>query len=319
MIENTSVTACTTGKVALEDRVDHQLADARQRVDLLDHERAADEIADVDAEHGDGRDDRVAERVTHEHARLRQALRARGGHVFRLEHLEQARAQAADQDRRDPERDRQRRQEHRVQVADEPAAVAADRERAPEVQPEDEQQHDPDPEGREAEPDQRHRTDEVVGDAVAVRRGDRRQRHRDQHRQQRPEADQPERHRQPLQHEVPGGDAVEERVAEVAVHDPPHELPVLDRQMGRSRPHSWWSSATRAGVAWLPRIVAAGSPGTRWIRKKTRIVTPSAIGTSCSRRRRTYPPRFIRLSQPANRTRCPALRAPDTSSDCQIS
>ena len=44
---------------------------------------------------------------------------------------------------------------------------------------------------------------------------------------------------------------------------------------GLSRPHSWRSSATRAGVAWLPRIVRAGSPGTRWMRKKTRIVTPS--------------------------------------------
>ncbi len=63
---------------------------------------------------------------------------ARCRHVLRLEYLEQARAQAADEDRRDPERDRQRGQEHRMQVADEPVAVAADREEPAEVEREDE-------------------------------------------------------------------------------------------------------------------------------------------------------------------------------------
>ncbi len=56
---------------------------------------------------------------------------------------------------------------------------------------------------------------------------------------------------------------------------------------GLSSPHACRSSATRAGVAWFPRIVTAGSPGMRWIRKKTRIVTPKATGTACSRRRTT--------------------------------
>ncbi len=50
-------------EVAMEDRVDHQLADSGDGEDLLDDERAADEEADVDAEDRDGRDDRVAERV----------------------------------------------------------------------------------------------------------------------------------------------------------------------------------------------------------------------------------------------------------------
>ena len=45
--------------------------------------------------------DRVAQRVADEHAALRQPLRARRRDVVGLEHLEQARAQAADQDRRD--------------------------------------------------------------------------------------------------------------------------------------------------------------------------------------------------------------------------
>src|SRR5215467_4341598 len=56
---------------------------------------------------------------------------------------------------------------------------------------------------------------------------------------------------------------------------------------GRFRPHSWCSRATACGVAWIPRMVRAGSPGIRWIMKKTTIVHPMAVGTSCSRRRST--------------------------------
>ena len=37
---------------------------------------------------------------------------------------------------------------------------------------------------------------------------------------------------------------------------------------GRSRPHCLCSRATFCGVAWIPRIVSAGSPGIRWIMKK---------------------------------------------------
>ena len=96
-------------EVALQDRVDHELADARQGVDLLDDERAADEEADADGEHGDRRDDRVAEAVADEHPPLGQPLRARGRDVVGLEDLEQARTQAADEDRDQSERHRQRR------------------------------------------------------------------------------------------------------------------------------------------------------------------------------------------------------------------
>jgi hypothetical protein len=56
---------------------------------------------------------------------------------------------------------------------------------------------------------------------------------------------------------------------------------------GRSSPQSCRSSATRCGVARFPRIVRAGSPGIKWIRKKTRIVTPSATGTAWSSLRTT--------------------------------
>src|SRR5689334_8495920 len=56
---------------------------------------------------------------------------------------------------------------------------------------------------------------------------------------------------------------------------------------GRFRPHSLCSRATARGVAWIPRMVRAGSPGIRWIMKKTTIVHPMATGTNCSRRRST--------------------------------
>ena len=56
---------------------------------------------------------------------------------------------------------------------------------------------------------------------------------------------------------------------------------------GRFRPHSLCSRATAFGVAWIPRMVRAGSPGIRWIMKNTTIVHPMATGTSCSRRRST--------------------------------
>ena len=211
-----------------------------------------------------------------EHAALGQSLRAGRRHVVRLEHLEQAGAQAADQDRRECERDGQRRQEHRVQVAERAGPVAADRERAAEVQPEDEQQHDPEPERREAEPDERHGADDLVrqrgrvcvaaitasGTAISTESSV-------------AEADQPER--RPAAARRRGGRPGRCRRATSRGRR------AASRPMnfqywtgsGLSSPHSWRSSATRAGVAWLPRIVRAGSPGTRWIRKKTRIVTPS--------------------------------------------
>ena len=62
---------------------------------------------------------------------------------------------------------------------------------------------------------------------------------------------------------------------------------------GRFRPHCWCSRATVLGVAWMPRIVAAGSPGIRWIMKKTMIVTPTATGISSSSRCTTNPVRPI--------------------------
>src|SRR3954470_1357346 len=73
-----------------------------------------------------------------------------------------------------------------------------------------------------------------------------------------------------------------------------------------SSPHSLCRAATLSGVAWTPSIVRAGSPGTRWIMKNTRMVTPTATGTMCSSRRATYAGRSI-----GTRTVSRLLREPD--------
>src|SRR6266700_3266422 len=56
---------------------------------------------------------------------------------------------------------------------------------------------------------------------------------------------------------------------------------------GRSRPHCRCRIAIARGVAWMPSIVRAGSPGIRWIMKNTMMDMPLATGTSISRRRTT--------------------------------
>ena len=165
------------------------------------------------------------------------------------------------------ERDGQRRQEHRVQVAEEAVAVAADREEPAEVEPEDEEQHDPEPErpgSRARRAARRARRGRGRGPScspraarAAPRSAPTASRRRRAARASTGSA---------VEHERPGTDAVEERRAEVAVREPLHEQPYCSGSE-RSRPHSWWSSATRSGVARLPSIVTAGSPGIRWIRK----------------------------------------------------
>ena len=228
--------------------------------------------------------DRVPERVADEHAPLGQPLRARGRDVVRLEHLEQRRAQAADQDRRDRERDGQRRQEHRVQVA----RGSPRRSRRPGTAgrgaaPKTSRQHDPDPERREAEADERHGADGVVGRrgrvcvaaiaASGTAISDREQRRRGRSARASPAAG---------RHQLPAGDAVEERRAEVAVREPLDELLVLHGQRPVEAPARGGAARRAAASRWLPRIVARRVAGTRWIRKKTRIVTPSATGPSAA-------------------------------------
>ena len=196
-----------------------------------------------------------------------------------------------------------------MQVADEARAVAADGEQPPEVEGEDSSSMIPTQNGGKPRPTSgTARTAWSARRSRCVGRQDR-QRHGDQHREQAPKPISHSVTRQAVEHERPRR---RRRTSDVP------RSPCSSRAMnfsywpgsGRSRPHSWWSSATRCGVALFPRIVRAGSPGTRWIRKKTRIVTPSAIGTSCSSRRddvrrRGSCRRSPCASQPTSRARRP--------------
>src|SRR4051794_21645797 len=80
--------ALDDGEVALQDRVDHQAADPGQGEHLLDHQRAADEVGDVQAEHGDHGDDAVAHRVADDDAPLGDPLGAGGGDVVGLQYVQ---------------------------------------------------------------------------------------------------------------------------------------------------------------------------------------------------------------------------------------
>ena len=66
------------------------------------------------------------------------------------------------------------------------------------------------------------------------------------------------------------------------------------------------------GVAWMPRMVLAGSPGIRWIMKNTMIVIPTATGTSISRRWNTkvIRPKGRSPSSPGRRRPLPPTPVP---------
>jgi hypothetical protein len=54
---------CTDRIVAARDRIDHPLADARPGEDRLGEDRAGQQDADLQADGGDDRDQRVAQRM----------------------------------------------------------------------------------------------------------------------------------------------------------------------------------------------------------------------------------------------------------------
>src|SRR6476469_4177625 len=69
------------------------LDDAVEAEDAFDQDRAADQGAEVEAEDGDDRDQRVAHHVAAHHPALAEALGPRGAHVVLVHHVEHARAQ----------------------------------------------------------------------------------------------------------------------------------------------------------------------------------------------------------------------------------
>ncbi len=94
---------------------------------------------------------------------------------------------------------------------------------------EDQDQHDAEPEGRHGLAEQRHHRRDVVDRRVAPHRRDDAGGNGQAQRDEQPRAGQLEGGGQPLEHEVHGGLAVAQRLAEVAAHRALEEAQVLDR------------------------------------------------------------------------------------------
>ena len=118
----------------------------------LGDDRAADEQREGEAEHGEHRDQGVAQGVVQDHARLRGALGARRADVVLAQHVEHARAREA-QDQRGVDDAEHDRRQHQVMepVGERHARVAVARDRKPaEGDGEDLHQDQAEPEARDA-------------------------------------------------------------------------------------------------------------------------------------------------------------------------
>ena len=80
--------ALESGIVAPADRLDQPFADTRPGEDRLGEDGAGQQRADLQADHGDDGDERVAQRMDADDAEGREALGAGGAHIILLEHLE---------------------------------------------------------------------------------------------------------------------------------------------------------------------------------------------------------------------------------------
>ena len=78
--------------VAPQHRLEGEPAEARPVEDRLDQDRAGQHVAELQAEHRDHRQQRVAQRVLVEHDAVGQALGARGADEVRAQHVEHRRA-----------------------------------------------------------------------------------------------------------------------------------------------------------------------------------------------------------------------------------
>ena len=140
-------------EVAGEDRVDHERSEPGNREHVLDDQRPADQVAEVDADDRDSRYRRVAQHVDAEERGAGHALGAGRADVFRAEDrmVDARRLRMMRRAHRDGQGER--RQEQVVQVVRRGLPVAADRE-DPHPDREEQDQHDADPELRHALPEQ---------------------------------------------------------------------------------------------------------------------------------------------------------------------
>src|SRR6476660_10156666 len=102
--------------VLAEDGIDDGLADARDREDVLDDERAAEQGPGGQAKHRDEREARGAQRVPEEDAPRPQSFGLRGGDEVLLERVDHVGSQEARVGGRGRECERERGQEERIQL-----------------------------------------------------------------------------------------------------------------------------------------------------------------------------------------------------------
>src|SRR5438067_2283869 len=81
--------------VAVDDRLDREQADARPGEDGLDDDRPAEDVAKLEADDRDQRNQGVAQPVPTQHRKLAQALGSGGPHIVLGQHLEHARTDQA--------------------------------------------------------------------------------------------------------------------------------------------------------------------------------------------------------------------------------
>src|SRR6266478_2026187 len=114
------------GDIARQDALDHERPHSGPGEHGFRQHRAAEQIAGLDADHGDDRDERVLERVAHDHRPFGRALGARGPDVVLAEHLEHGAAREPRDDRDRGGREGERgEQEMSEEVARAAAAVGA--------------------------------------------------------------------------------------------------------------------------------------------------------------------------------------------------
>ena len=147
------------------DGIDQQLAHARPGEDGLGDDREGDQVAELEAEHGDDRDQDVLQQVHADDAAVAKALGAGELDVVLLQRLARAGARQPDHQRDLEQRQVERRQQDVAQAVEREEArgdaeiggrVAAPGRRQPaQHHRKHHDQHQPDPERRQAEADDR--------------------------------------------------------------------------------------------------------------------------------------------------------------------
>ena len=205
-------------EIAGDDGADREPADAGPGEHGLRHHGAAEQERRLQADQGDDRDQRIAQRVMHDHDGLAQALGARGAHEIGAQHFQHGGA-CQPRDRSDQHQaKRQRRQDQARQSAvPHRTGAAGERQQRP-AEADILDQDQADEEHRHRDAGHRDRHDEAVGEAAAIDGGQRAERdpdgNGDQHSAHHQLDGRADGQRQLLDHLLVGND----RAAEIAAH-----------------------------------------------------------------------------------------------------